>query len=172
MVCPWQPKHEDDPAVSDLVVHDHCPPLVMDLVGGVSHLYEQITMYVMVVATSFKQDVYSLVSPPHPQEAIYHIFRENYLAQLSLADMVPYHPNTPSESFENAFLSTRSSSPSPASSFAAGEIITNSIFGICALAVGVATIWQGNRLWRLWRASQHHHAYELEGILSLELSPQ
>ena len=55
------------------------------------------------------------------------------------------------------------SSPAQSSSYSSNEIIVNTIFGICALAIGIISLWQGHRQWRLWHPVQRHGTYELEG---------
>ncbi|KAL8792979.1 MAG: hypothetical protein Q9195_004383 [Heterodermia aff. obscurata] len=56
------------------------------------------------------------------------------------------------------------SRPSQSSSYSFNEIIVNIIFGIFALAVGIISIWQGHRQWRLWHPVQQYGTYELEAI--------
>lgn len=55
------------------------------------------------------------------------------------------------------------SSPAQSSLYSSNEIVVNVIFGICALAIGIISIWQGHRAWRLWHPVQRHGTYELEG---------
>ena len=45
------------------------------------------------------------------------------------------------------------------------ETIVNIIFGVFALAVGIGSIWQGARFWKLWHAVPQSH--QLNGTASL-----
>ncbi|KAG7009384.1 hypothetical protein G7Y79_00002g004990 [Physcia stellaris] len=70
------------------------------------------------------------------------------------------HPLTPS----NWSSISGDSNSVKVSSSPFSDTITTSIFGIFALAVGVITIWQGHRAWKLFHAVRDNHAYELEAI--------
>lgn len=62
----------------------------------------------------------------------------------------------------DSLIENSSPAQSPPDNFK--EIIVNIIFGIFALAIGVISIWQGHRQWRLWHPVQRYGTYELEGI--------
>lgn len=35
------------------------------------------------------------------------------------------------------------------------DTTTNAVFGSCAVVIGVLTVWQGRRLWKLWHVGPH-----------------
>ena len=77
---------------------------------------------------------------------------------LSLAcTMAPYQMSALNSSL------VEDSSPPQSSLYSSSEIVVNVIFGTCALAIGIISIWQGHRAWRLWHPVQRHGTYELEG---------
>ena len=48
----------------------------------------------------------------------------------------------------------------------ASDTITNIVFGTCAVAIGIITIWQGRKTWNAWRAQHLLAASVTEGICS------
>lgn len=72
------------------------------------------------------------------------------------------HPLTP---FNGSFVNDSNSVKFSSSS--SSDAITTSIFGLFALAVGIVTIWQGHRAYKLLHAARYTHAFELEGASSL-----
>lgn len=32
-------------------------------------------------------------------------------------------------------------------------MITNTVFGLCAVAIGMVSIWQGRRAWKIWHVN-------------------
>ena len=57
--------------------------------------------------------------------------------------------------------------PSTQSSTVTSEVIVNIVFGIFATLISAVTIYQGHRLWKLWK---RHHASPVGMLLALCLS--
>lgn len=77
-------------------------------------------------------------------------------SDLSLAQtMVPHPHSSINGSLITHTFSTIKSSPLPYSS----ETITTIVFGLCALSLGVITIWQSRKAWRIWHANYERSSY-------------
>ena len=44
------------------------------------------------------------------------------------------------------------------------DTITNTVFGLCAVVIGVLTVWQGRRLWRQWQDSTNENRSLRHGV--------
>ena len=75
--------------------------------------------------------------------------------------MAPYQLDVSNTSFVDDFEATRSAS------LLSNDAIINLVIGICALAVSIVTVWQGQRLWQRRQHILHHNLFELEGKTSL-----
>ena len=77
--------------------------------------------------------------------------------------MAPHNPITSTERFVDD--ATR---VVPRSSSTPSDTIATSVFGVCALVIGLVTIWQGRRLYNTWYGTQPDAACEgPDGIANL-----
>ena len=73
--------------------------------------------------------------------------------------MAPHYSTIVNETIVDGLVHTQSSSSM------SNETIINLIFGLCALILGLVTIWQAHLARRRRLAAHHNPAYELEGTL-------
>ena len=59
-----------------------------------------------------------------------------------------------------------SADPSAFVSSSTSDMITSIVFGTCAVATGIITIWQGRKAWNAWRVQHLVAASVTEGICS------